>query len=132
MAASSAIYLFGENMTKVDFGSAENLVRIGLLLTFVAITFLTGTSSAEAMKMFFWMTLIVLFLETFKLPSVSTENAAVAQIILTVTMVVAGARGLFSSLGKTFTEYHIFLIVFIIGTLIMLYGSYKKLGSATK
>jgi len=39
---------------------------------------------------------------------------------------------LFSSLGKTFTEYHIFLIVFIIGTLIMLYGSYKKLGSATK
>jgi len=98
----------------------------------VAITFLTGTSSAEAMKMFFWMTLIVLFLETFKLPSVSTENAAVAQIILTVTMVVAGARGLFSSLGKTFTEYHIFLIVFIIGTLIMLYGSYKKLGSATK
>lgn len=119
-------------MTKVDFGSAENLIRIGLLLTFVAITFLTGTSSAEAMKMFFWMTLIVLFLETFKLPSVSTENAAVAQIILTVTMVVAGARGLFSSLGKTFTEYHIFLIVFIIGTLIMLYGSYKKLGSATK
>ena len=119
-------------MTKVDFGSAENLVRIGLLLTFVAITFLTGTSSAEAMKMFFWMTLIVLFLETFKLPSVSTENAAVAQIILTVTMVVAGARGLFSSLGKTFTEYHIFLIMFIIGTLIMLYGSYKKLGSATK
>jgi hypothetical protein len=119
-------------MTKVDFGSAENLVRIGLLLTFVAITFLTGTSSPEAMKMFFWMTLIVLFLETFKLPSVSTENAAVAQIILTVTMVVAGARGLFSSLGKTFTEYHIFLIVFIIGTLIMLYGSYKKLGSATK
>lgn len=119
-------------MAKVDFGSAENLVRIGLLLTFVAITFLTGTAFAEAMKMFFWMALIILFLETFKLPSVSTENAAVAQIILTMTLVVAGVRGLFTSLGKTFTEYHIFLIVFIIGTLIMLYGSYKKLNSGTK
>ena len=114
-------------MTKVDFGSAENLVRIGLLLTFVAITFLTGTAFAEAVKMFFWMALVILFLEMFKLPSVSAENAAVAQLILIVTMVVAGARGLFSSLGKTFTEYHIFLIVFIIGTLIMFYGSYKKL-----
>lgn len=119
-------------MTKVDFGSAENLVRIGLLLTFVAITFLTGTVFVEAMKMFFWMALIILFLETFKLPSVSIENAAVAQIILTATLVVAGAKGLFSSLGKTFTEYHIFLIVFIIGTLIMLYGSYKKLCSAAE
>lgn len=117
-------------MTKVDFGSAENLVRIGLLLTFVAMTFLTGTAFAEAVRMFFWMALFILFLETFKLPSVSASNAAIAEIILTVTMVVAGARGLFSSLGKTFTEYHIFLIVFIIGTLIMLYGSYKKLNSA--
>lgn len=117
-------------MTKVDFGSAENLIRIGLLLTFIAIAFLTGTAFAEAVKLFFWMALIILFLETFKLPSVSTANAAVAQIILTLTMAVAGARGLFSSLGKTFTEYHIFLILFIIGTLIMLYGSYKKLFSA--
>jgi len=119
-------------MTKVDFGSAENLVRIGLLLTFLAITLLMGTAFAEVAKMILWLALIVLFFETFKLPSVSASNAAVAEIILTVTMVVAGVRGLFSSLGKTFTEYHIFLIVFIIGTLIMLYGSYKKLGSATK
>jgi hypothetical protein len=117
-------------MTKVDFGSAENLVRIGLLLTFVAMTFLTGTAFGEVVKMFFWMALIILFLETFKLPSVSAVNAAVAELIMTITMAVAGARGLFSSLGKTFTEYHIFLIVFIIGTLIMLYGSYKKLFSA--
>ena len=119
-------------MTKVDFGSAENLVRIGLLLTFLAITLLMGTAFAEVAKVIFWLALIVLFFETFKLPSVSASNAAVAEIILTVTMVVAGVRGLFSSLGKTFTEYHIFLIVFIIGTLIMLYGSYKKLGSTTK
>lgn len=117
-------------MNKVDFGSAENLVRIGLVLTFVAITLLTGTAFAEAAKTFFWIALIILFLETFKLPSVSTSNAAVAEIILTVTMVFAGGRGLFSSVGKTFTEYHIFLIMFIIGTLVMLYGSYKKLFSA--
>jgi hypothetical protein len=118
-------------MNKVDLGSAENLVRIGLVLTFVAITLLTGTAFAEAAKTFFWMALIILFLETFKFPSVSTVNAAVAELILSITMVVAGARGLFSSLGKTFTEYHIFLILFIIGTLIMLYGAYKKLSPAT-
>ncbi len=117
-------------MTKVDFGSAENLVRIGLLLTLVALTFLTGTAFAEAAKMFFWMVLIILFFETFKFSSVSTVNAAIAEMLLSITMVVAGARGLFSSLGKTFTEYHIFLILFIIGTLIMLYGSYKKLSPA--
>jgi hypothetical protein len=114
-------------MTKVDFGSAENLVRIGLLFTFVAITLLTGTALVEAVKMFFWMALIILFLETFRSPSISTMNAAIAEMILSITMVIAGARGLFSSLGKTFTEYHIFLILFIIGSLIMLYGSYKKL-----
>lgn len=119
-------------MAKVDFGSAENLIRIGLVLTFVAITLLTGTAFAEAARTFFWVALIILFLETFKLPSVSASNAAVAEMILTVTMVVAGGRGLFSSLGKTFTEYHIFLIMFIIGTLIMLYGTYKKLCPAAK
>jgi hypothetical protein len=118
-------------VNKVEFGSAENLVRIGLLLTFVATTFLTGSASAEIEKMFFWMALIILFLETFKFPSVSTLNAATAQIILTITMAVGGAKGLFSSLGKTFTEHHIFLIMFIIGALIMLYGAYKKLCPAT-
>ena len=114
-------------MTKIDFGSAENLVRIGLLLALVAITFLTGASFAEADKMLFWMALVILFLITIKLPSVSASNAAVAEMILSVTMTVAGAKGLFSSLGKTFTEHHIFLIMFIIGALIMLYGAYKKL-----
>lgn len=114
-------------MTKVDFGSPENLVRIGLLLTFSAITFLTGAAFAETDKMFFWMALIILFLETFKLPSVSASNAAAAEMILIITMAVAGVKGLFSALGKTFTEHHIFLIMFIIGTLIMLYGAYKKL-----
>ena len=114
-------------MKKVDFGSAENLVRIGLLTTFVAITFLMAAAFAETAKLFFWVALIILFFETFKLPSVSASNAAVAQMILSITMVAAGVKGLFSALGKTFTEHHIFLIMFIIGALIMLYGAYKKL-----
>ena len=114
-------------MTKVDFGSAENLVRIGLLVIFVAIMLLTGAAFAEIAKMSFWMTMVILFLETFKLPSVSASNAAVAELILSATMVAGGIKGLTSSLGKTFTEYHIFLLMFIIGSLIMVYGAYKKL-----
>lgn len=118
-------------MAKVDFGSAENLVRIGLLLTLVAITFLTGTSFTEPVKMYFWIVLIILFFETFKLPSVSPSNAAIAELLLSATMIIGGGKGLFSSLGRTFTEYHIFLILFIIGTLITLYGAYKKLCAAS-
>ena len=114
-------------MEKVDFGSAQNLVRIGTLLTFVAITFLMGSVFTEPVKMYFWMLLIILFFETFKLPSVSPSNAAIAQLILSATMVIGGGKGLISSLGRTFAEYHIFLILFIIGTLITLYGAYKKL-----
>ena len=114
-------------MARVDFGSAENLIRIGLLATFVAIMLLMGAAFAEIAKLSFWMALIILLLETFKLPSVPASNAAIAQLILSATMVAGGVKGLASSLGRTFTEYHIFLIVFIIGTLIMLYGAYKKL-----
>ena len=114
-------------MEKIDFGSAQNLVRIGILLTLVAITFLMGTAFTEPVRMYFWMLLIILFFESFKLPSVSPSNAAVAQLILSATMVIGGGKGLFSSVGKTFAEYHIFLILFIIGAFIMLYGAYKKL-----
>lgn len=118
-------------MAKVDLGSAENLVRIGLFLTFTAITFLTGSAFNESVKMYFWIVLIILFFETFKFPSVLPSNAAIAQIILSATMVIGGGKGLFSSLGRTFAEYHIFLILFIIGTLISLYGAYKKLCTAS-
>lgn len=117
-------------MAKIDFGAAENLVRIGLLLAFTAIIFLLNTSFDEAAKMFFWVALIVLFLETFKLASVPTANAALAQILLSVTMIIASGKGLYSAMGKTFTEYHITLILFIIGGLIILYGAYKKLDAA--
>jgi hypothetical protein len=91
-------------MNKVDFGRAENLVRSGLLPTFVAITLMTGTAFAEAAKTIFWMTLVILFPETYKFSSASTANAAVAELKLTATMVVTGDRDLFFSLGKTFTE----------------------------
>ena len=113
-------------MEKIDFGSKENLVRIGVLLTFVAITFLMGTAFTEPVRMYFWMLLIILFFETFKLPTVSPSNAAIAQVILSATMVIGGGKGLFSSVGKTFNEYHIFLILFIIGAMITLFGAYKK------
>ncbi len=114
-------------MAKLDFGSAENLIRIGLVLSFVAITLLTGTSFAEAAKTYFWIALIILFFETFKLPSVSVTNGAIAEIILSIAMGTAAIKGLFASVGKTFTEYHIFLIMFIIGVLVIIYGAYKKL-----
>jgi len=114
-------------MAKVDFGSAENLVRIGLALIFVSIALLQGAVFGEATSMFFWIALIILFLETFKLPSVSVSNAAVAEMILSATMVVGSGRGLIMSMGKTFAAYHFYLIMFIIGALIIGYAAYKRL-----
>ena len=115
-----------------NVGSAENMVRIGLLFIMLAIIFLVGSAFGEAAKLFFWMALIVLFFETFKLPSVTGRNAAIAQAILSTTMVIGGIKGLLSSLGKTFTEYHIFLILLIISALLILVGAYKKLAAAVE
>jgi len=114
-------------MAKVEFGSAENLVRIGLALVFVSIALLQGAVFGESALMYFWITLAILFLETFKLPSLSASNAAIAEMILALTMVVGSARGLILSIGKTFASYHFYLIMFIIGALIIVYAAYKRL-----
>ena len=108
-------------------GSAENMVRIGVVFILLAIIFLLGSAFSEAAKLFFWMALIILFFETFKLPSVTSRNAAFTQAILSTTMVIGAIKGLLSSLGKTFTEYHIFLILLIVSALLVLVGAYKKL-----
>ncbi len=119
-------------MAKVNFGSAENLIRIGLLLSFVAITLMSKLVHVVTANMFFWMILIILFIETFKLPSISALNALVAEMILTLAMAITGIKILISSFGRNFTEHHTILIVFILGTLIMLFGLYKKLPAAAK
>ena len=114
-------------MAKADFGSAENLARIGLFLIFAATALLQGTFFGEAAKMFFWMALLILFFETFKLPSVSASNAAIAEMILSATMVVGGVRGMILTMGKNFAAYHIFLIIFILGAVTICFAAYKRL-----
>jgi FtsH-binding integral membrane protein len=119
-------------MAKANFGSAEDLARIGLALILVSIALLQGAVFGVATTMYFWMALIILFFETFKLPSVSAENAATAEAILSATMVVGSGRGLILSMGKTFNSHHFFLIMFIIGALLIGYASYKRLYTARK
>jgi len=119
-------------MAKENFGSAEDLMRIGLALIFVSIALLQGAVFGEATSMYFWMALIILFFETFKLPSVSASNAAIAEAILSATMVVGSGRGLILSMGKTFAAYHFYLIMFIIGALVIGYAAYKRLYPVNK
>ena len=114
-------------MATVDFGSAENLVRIGLGLVFAAIALLQGAFLGEAATMFLWMALAILFFETFRLPSVSVSNAAMAELIFAVAMVAGGIKGLILSMGKSFAANHFFLIVFIIGAAIICFSAYKRL-----
>jgi hypothetical protein len=114
-------------MAKENIGSAENLMRIGLVLIFISIALLQGAVFGTATSMYFWMALIILFLETFKLPSVSAANAAIAEAILSATMVVGSGRGLILSMGKKFSVYHFYTIMFIIGALIIAYAVYKRL-----
>jgi len=114
-------------MAKVDFGSAENLVRIGLGLVFAAIALLQGALLGESATMFLWMALAILFLETFKLPSVSVSSAAMAELIFAIAMIAGGIKGLVLSMGKSFAANHFFLIVFIIGAAIICFSAYKCL-----
>ena len=114
-------------MAKVDFGSAENLVRIGLGLVFAAFALLQGALLGESATMFLWMALAILFFETFKLPLVSASNAAIAELIFAVAMVVGGIKGLILSFGKSFAANHFFLIVFIAGATIICFSAYKSL-----
>lgn len=116
-------------MAKIELGSGENMVRIGLTLTLIATLALSGTGADFLIKPLLWIGLIVLFLETVKLTSISDINGSLAEIVLSATVVVLGGKTLFSSLGKTFTEYHIFLILLLVGGLVILYGAYKKLSS---
>lgn len=118
-------------MAKVDFGSAETLARIGLFLVFAAITLLQGTSFGETGKMFLWMALIILFFETFRLPSVSVSNAAIAEMILSASMVVGGVRGMILAMGKNFAAYHIFLAMLILGAVAICFAAYKRLDSTS-
>ncbi len=118
-------------MAKLELSSGENLVRIGLTLTLIATLGLSGTAADFLIKPFLWMGLIILFLETVKLSTISETNGSLAELVLSATVVVLGAKELFSSLGKTFTEYHIFLIILLVGGLIVLYGAYKKLATAS-
>lgn len=119
-------------MAKANFGSAEDFARIGLAFIFVSLALLQGAIFGEATTMYFCIALIILFLETFKLPSVSTENAATAEAILSATMVVGSGRGLILSMGRTFTSNHFYLILFIIGALVIGYAAFKRLYLARK
>jgi len=114
-------------MAKIDFGSSANLVRIGLVLVFAAIVLLQGAFLGEGATMFLWMALAILFFETFNLPSVSGENAAMAELIFASAIVVGGIKGLIQSFGKSFAANHFFLIVFIIGAAIICFSAYKRL-----
>lgn len=113
-------------MANVNYGSAENLIRFGLLLSFVAVVFIPKLIHAETVNMFFWMILIVLFIETFKLSTISSFNALVAEFILILPMAIIGVKTLISSYGKNFNEHHTIMMVFTLGTLITLFGLYKK------
>jgi len=113
-------------MARLDLSTPENLIRIGVLVVLVSLNFLMSGAFEGAAKMFFWMALIILSLETVRTVSVSIANAALVEIIFAVAFITGAGRALFEAVGKTFTESHLFLIVFIVGGLIILYGAYRK------
>lgn len=119
-------------MAQIEYGSAENLARIGLLLVFAAVALLQGALLGEAAAMFLWMALAILFFETFKLPPVSSENAAMAELIFAVAMVAGGIKGLILSMGKSFAANHFYLIVFIVGAAIICFSAYKRICPADR
>jgi hypothetical protein len=119
-------------MAKANFGSAEDFARIGLALIFVSLALLQGAAFGASTTMYFCIALIILFLETFKLPSVSAENAAIAEAILSAMMIVGSGRGLIMSMGRAFTAREFYLILFTIGALVIGYAAFKRLYPARK
>jgi len=117
-------------MAKVEYASADNLMRVGLLLVFAGIALLQGALLGEGAMMYFWIALIVLAFETFKLPFASNTNAVAAETILAITLLVGGIKALTTSMGRTFGASHIFLIVFILGVLTICFAAYKRLNSS--
>ena len=113
-------------MAKEKIGSAENLMRIGLALIFISLALLKGAVFGAESALYFWSAVIILFFETFKLPSVSAANATAAQAILTAMLLVAGGRGLIMSSGRSFNAYHFYLILLIIGALVMGFATFKR------
>lgn len=113
-------------MAKVEYASAENLMRVGLLLVFAGLALLQGAFLGDTAMMYFWIAMIVLIFETFKMPFASNTNAVAAEAIMAATMVIGGVKALIMSMGKSFAAPHIFLIIFIIGALTICFGAYKR------
>ena len=114
-------------MAKTSYFSADILARAGLLLVFAALALLQGAIFGDASSMYFWMALIILLFETIKLPLISNVNAAAAEAILALTMVIGGIRGLIMSFGKSFNATHIYLSIFILGGAVLCFAVYKRL-----
>lgn len=113
-----------------QLASGKNLICLGAGLILVSSVAFAGTASESLRVPLFWFGLIILFLETAELEFVSQQNASVAEMVLAGVATVLGVKALFSSFGKTFSEYHVFLITLLVAGLIISYGAYKKMSES--
>lgn len=108
--------------------AGENIIRTGLVLVMFSIIELSRTGFGSAVHYLFWLALIVFIMETYKLHLFSEVNAILGEVVISVILAFLALKGLLSAFGQGFSEYHVLLLILLIGSLTMLYGANKKLG----